>query len=75
MKYCFDTCPHNKIKRHSFETTDQAGRKVSATAATEGTNKPLMCELGYKQTAATRKGLVNSEANGTTICPRLHKVL
>ena len=71
--YCYDTCPHNLIPRRSFQ--EVVNHKVVLHTQAEGEkNKKLQCTLGYKQTVASRKALLNSEANGTRVCPSLRKV-
>jgi hypothetical protein len=75
QNYCQDSCPYNRIERSSFDELQEDGKVKQFAFATTGRNKALNCEIGYKQAAASRDALKNSEKNGTKICPRLHKVL
>ena len=70
FNYCHDKCQFNLgVTRRSI----QDGREL-ITIADSGKNKKLNCELGYSQTVNSHKALINSQKQGTRICPRLRKL-
>ena len=72
FNYCHDQCEHNKGARHYWDETVD-GKNVRR-GKSDASNKKLQCELGYSQTIASHKALVNSLSQGTRICARLKKL-
>jgi hypothetical protein len=74
FNYCYDKCEHNQGPRHYWEDVDKdTGKKVQQSQS-DASNKRLQCELGYSQTVNSHRGLINSQEQGTRVCPRLRKL-
>ncbi|MBE3140250.1 MAG: hypothetical protein IMZ53_06675 [Thermoplasmata archaeon] len=68
--YCYDKCKFNLgVTRRSI----QDGKEL-ITIADTGKNKKLNCDLGYSQTVNSQKALINSQSQGTRLCPSLRKL-
>jgi hypothetical protein len=74
VRYCYDSCKHNKIEREHWNDVE-GGKSKSFSRAKTGTNQKLQCELGYKQLATTPLASLHSVQNGAEICPTLRKLL
>ena len=56
--FCHEECKHSLLP-----VNDEGDRLMR--------NGKLQCEIGYKQTVNSLQGRLNSEANGTPVCPIL----
>ena len=70
FNYCYDKCVHNLgVSRRSIQ---DGGELI--TTADSGKNKSLNCDLDYSQTVNSYKALINSQRQGSRICPSLKKL-
>jgi hypothetical protein len=73
FNFCYDKCENNTGARHYWSDTDKDGKVVSQSKS-DASNKKLQCNLGFSQTVNSHKALINSQLQGSRICPSLRKL-